>query len=182
MRSRAWRSGFAAVVVLALVVAGCDSEPVAMALGETAVVEHSPVGGGADGPRTTLGVTVLGVRSGSLADLEAAGFRLEDDQKDKTPVYVDARFENRGTETIDRELGVSLRDQDDNLISPVVIFNYGDITFGQCPDETEGELAPGETFETCDLFFLDPGREARRVTFLPYVFGTETGFVYWATS
>jgi hypothetical protein len=182
MRFRVPSVAVAALVAACMGLAACGSDPAAMALGQEAVVEHSPVGGGTDGPRTKLGVTVLGVRTGALADLEAAGFSVDEDQKDKTPIYVDTRFENKGTETIDRELSVSLRDQDDSLISPVVVFNYGDVRFQQCPDQTEGELAPGESFETCELFFLDPGREARLVTFLPNLPGSETGFLYWTTS
>jgi hypothetical protein len=169
-------------MAVAAALAGCAGEPAALPLGQEAVFEHAPVAGGTNGPRTTLGVTVLAVRTGSFDELEAAGFEIEEDQREKTPIYVDVRFENKGSETIDRELGVSLRDQDDEIVSPVVIFNYGDITFELCPDTSEGELAPGESYQHCELFFLDPGREARRVTFLQHVPGEESQFLHWATS
>jgi len=46
----------------------------------------------------------------------------------------------------------------------------------------EGELAPGESFETCTLFLVPKGREPSKVSFLPNDPGAETDFVYWDVS
>ncbi len=166
-------------IVVWLIVAACGGGVAALPLGEEAVVEHAQLVGDTFAPKTTLAISVLAVRTGTIAELEA-GFEIDPDQRTKTPIYVDARFENRGSQAINRELGVSLEDQDGNLISNVVIFNYGGDVFAPCPDNTEGELAPGEQFETCSLFLVDEGRTPTRVSFLPLPLGNDTVSVYWS--
>lgn len=153
--------------------------PATIPLGQEAVVEHANVSPGT-GPTTTLAVTALAVRTGTIAELEAGGLEVDAEDRTKIPTYVDVRFENRGTQTIDRELRVSMEDKDGGLISPVVVFNYGDIVFAPCPDKTEGAFAPAESFETCVLFLVAPERKGVRVSFLPHVPGTDTDWVYWA--
>jgi hypothetical protein len=174
------------LIAMCLVGAACGSGggggAPALAVGTEAVVNHANLGVASPAPVTSLGVTVKAVRIGTIADLEAGGFQVEEDQRSMTPVYVDLRFENKGTEAIDRNLGVSLRDQDDNLISSVVVFNYGGEPFATCTDNTtaDEDLAPGEVLETCDLFLLREGRVAKRVAFLPSLPGTDTDPIYWA--
>ena len=162
-----------------LMLAACGGGVAALPLGEEAVVEHAQLVGDTFAPKTTLAISILAVRTGTIAELEAA-FEIDPDQRTKRPIYVDVRFENRGSQAINRELGVSLEDQDGNLISNVVIFNYGGDVFAPCPDNTEGELAPGEQFETCSLFFVDEGRTPTRVSFLPLPLGNDTVSVYWS--
>jgi hypothetical protein len=168
-----------------LVVAGCGGGggggAAALPLGKEAVVDHTQLTGASPAPKTTLAITVLAVRTGTIAELEAGGYTIEAAQKTKTPIYVDVRYENRGTSAIDRNLDVSLEDQDGNLITSVVIFNYGETPFPQCTDNGKGSLAPGEKFDTCTLFLVDPGRTPTKVSFLPYDPGKETQFVYWST-
>lgn len=173
------------VIAICLVGAACGSGgggAPALALGTETVVNHASPGVASPAPTTTLGVTVKAVRIGTIADLEAGGFTVDDDERSMTPVYVDLRFENKGTETIDRNLGVSLRDQDDNLISSVVIFNFGGEPFATCTDNSKSDevLAPGDVLETCDLFLLKEGRLAKRVAFLAIDPGTDSGFIFWA--
>lgn len=166
-------------IVVWLIVAACGGGVAALPLGEEAVVEHAQVVGDTFGPKTTLAISVLAVRTGTIAELEAA-FEIDPDQRTKTPIYVDARFENRGTQAITRELGISLEDQDGDLINSVVIFNYGGDVFAPCPDNTEGELAPGEQFETCSLFLVADDRSPTRVSFTPGPAGNDTVSVYWS--
>jgi len=151
----------------------------ALALGEEAVVEHTQIGGGGDAPRTTLAITVLAVRKGTQQELEQGGFVLDPEEKSATPYYVDVRYENQGAEAISRQLGVSLEDQDGNLISATTIISLGGPPFEQCPKTAEGELAPGESYESCTLFLVPEGSEPSKVSFLPYDPESETEFVYW---
>ena len=170
-----------ACALLAVVaVAGCGAAgPAELPLGTEAVVEHAAVSPGT-GPTTTLAFTVLAVRTGTVAELEDGGFDVDEEDREKVPTYVDVRFANRGTTAIDRNLRVSMEETDGDLISPVVIFNFGDIVYEPCPDRTEGELAPQQEFETCVLFLIEAGDPAARVSFLPHVPGQETDWVYWA--
>lgn len=138
---------------------------------------------GADGKpaaSTTIGITVLEVRQGTQDELKQAGFTLDPDEQKATPYYVDARFENQGTETIKRDLGVSLEDQDGNSITSTIVIDLGGAPFEKCPKAEDGELAAGESYETCILFLVPESRKASKVSFLPYDPESETDFVYWA--
>ena len=173
--------GFIAIwLLVAACGGGASGGAAALALGKEAVVEHTQISGASPAPKTTLGITVLAVRTGTIAELEAGGYEIDADQQSLTPYYVDVRFENKGSQAIDRHLGVSLEDQDGNLITSVTIFNYGGEVFAMCPDNGRGELASGDAFETCTLFLVQPGRKPTRVSFLPYDPGKETDFVYWS--
>jgi hypothetical protein len=170
----------AILLVMAACGGGASGSPAALALGQQAVVDHTQLNGTSPGPKTSLGITALAVRTGTIAELEAGGFQLTADQRSMTPYYVDVRFENKGSQTIDRQLDVSLEDQDGNLITSVTIFDLGGQTFATCPDNATGQLAPGDAFETCDLFLVNQGRKPTKVSFLPYDPAKETNFVYWS--
>ena len=144
------------------------------------VLDHGESSGDYEGKTTTLAITVTAVRNGTIAELEAGGYELDDAQKSKTPLYVDVRFENKGNETIDRNMRVSLEDQENDLISPVVIFDYGADPYPQCPDLATGDFKPGDSFESCTLFLVASDRTPARVGFLPYVPGKDTDWAYWA--
>jgi hypothetical protein len=170
---------FLAVWLLAAACGGGSVAPSAVPLGQEVVVDHSDLVGASGTPKTSLGITVKAVRTGAMAELGEA-FDLDADQKSKTPLYVDVHYANKGSNPIDRNrLDVSLEDQDGNLINSVVIFNYGGEPYGPCTDNGEGELAPGESFDTCTLFLVDPARTVARVSFLPYEQGKDTDFIYW---
>jgi hypothetical protein len=175
------RAVSAAALTCALVMAGCGGggggESSDLALGEEAVVQHADTE--ADATPTTLGVTVLTVRQGTQQELEDGDFKLDPDEQELTPYYVDARFENQGTQTIDRRLRPGLEDGDGNLINATTIISLGGPPFEKCPQPTEGQLESGQTYESCTLFLVEEGREPDRASFLPYVPGEETDFVYW---
>ncbi|MEO7664281.1 MAG: hypothetical protein ABIV26_04085 [Candidatus Limnocylindrales bacterium] len=176
------RSNLIAVAVLvAAGLAACGpAAPSANSLGTEVVVDHGDSSGDFQGKTTSLAITVKAVRTGTIDELVAGGYDLDDAQKAKTPMYVDVRFENRGAETIDRNMRVSLEDQNGDLISPVVIFDYGADPFAACPDLATGVFKPGESFESCTLFLVPKDRPAARVSFLPYVPGKDTDWAYWA--
>jgi hypothetical protein len=170
-----------ALVALALGLSACgggDGGGSTLAVGEEAVVEHTE-SGKADGARTTLGITVLTVRKGTQAELEQAGFTLDPVEKTATPYYVDTRFENQGQQAMPLPLFVSLEDGDGNSISSTTVIEFGGPPFEKCPQRDEEELAPGASHESCLLFLVPEGREASRVSFLPYDPEEPTDFVYW---
>lgn len=180
------RSRSTAIAALAMATAlfmtGCGGgggDSSSLALGEQASVQHAKAGAAEGTPTTILGVTVRAVRAGTQEELEDGGFSLDPDEKELKPYYVDVRYENQGQNTIERQMSVSLRDQDDNLINPTVIISLGGPPFEDCPTNRGGELEPGDAYESCSLFLVDPDSEPRRVTFLPSVPGTETDWVYW---
>jgi hypothetical protein len=153
------------------------------ALGTEAVVTHTQIASGDQKEATTtLGITALRIRKGTPQELEQAGFELEDDQKDMTPYYVDMRYANKGSAAINRSIRPGLEDKDGNLVSAVTIFNFGGKPFAKCPANTDGEVAPGSTYESCTLFLFPQGKEPGRVSFLPYSPGKETEFIYWDAS
>jgi hypothetical protein len=137
---------------------------------------------GERGPNTTIGLTVLAVRQGTQQELTDGGFEVDPEDQNKTPYYIDARYENQGEETVTRNLGVSLEDSDGNLIGSTLIFDFGDKGFEPCQRVSEGELAPGDSYESCTLFLVPEGVELGQVSFLsdngP---GNEPEFVYWKT-
>jgi hypothetical protein len=149
------------------------------ALGEEVVVQHTQISGGADAPRTTLGITVLAVRKGTQAELRQGGLRVDPKNRDDTPYYVDARYANKGAQAIERNLDVSLEDQDGNLLSRTLIFDFGGTPFRKCGNVSEGKVSPGTSYESCTLFLVSPDREPKKVSFLPNTPGKETDFVYW---
>lgn len=171
-----------AIAGAALAAAGCggsggDDGGSELALGEEAVVEHTDLDSPGT-PTTTLGITVLAVREGSVQELEQGGFQLDPDEKDVTPYYVDSRIENEGEEAVRKLLFLGLEDGDGNRTSATTIVSLGGAPFGKCEKRTDGTVAPGESFETCTLFLVRSG-EPRRVSFLPQSAEGATDFVYW---
>jgi hypothetical protein len=161
--------------------AGGAPEDEVHALGEGVAVgwnERDAVG--ARGVDTTLEVTVLDVREGTHDELTDAGFEVDEEDRDTTPYYVDARYENTGDGTITRNLDVSLEDSDGNLIGSTLIFDYGNKGFPPCENVTDGKLKPGQTYESCTLFLVPEGIELGQVSFLSDE-GADVPpeFVYW---
>src|SRR5207237_9111830 len=96
-----------------------------------------------------------------------------------THYYVDVLYANKGAHAIKRNLDVSLEDQDGNLITSTVIFNYGGRPFDKCPKIDTGNLAPGKSYKSCTLFLVPKGRNPSKVSFLPYDPKHATDLVYW---
>jgi hypothetical protein len=135
---------------------------------------------GARGVDTKIEITVLDVRQGTHDELTDAGFEVDEEDRDTTPYYVDARYENVGDGKVTRNLDVSLEDSDGNLIGSTLIFDYGNKGFPPCENVTDGKLAPGDSYESCTLFLVPEGIEVGQVSFLSDM-GADTPpeFVYW---
>jgi hypothetical protein len=152
------------------------------ALGDSVVVgynERDATGG--RGVSTEIEITVLDVSPGTHDELTDAGFEVDEKDRDTTPYYVDARYENVGDGTVTRNLDVSLEDTDGNLIGSTLIFDYGNQGFPPCENVTDGKLGPGDSYESCTLFLVPEGIEVGQVSFLSDM-GADTPpeFVYWA--
>ena len=167
-----------AAIACALALVGCGGGAEAAALGTPAEVGHVDV---TSNVATTLALTVTDVREGTVEELEAAGLQFDPEERSLVPHYVDASYSNTGDETVERTMRVSVEDDEGNLISPTVIFDFaGDGgESGPCPDVTDGELAPGDSFEDCTLFLLPQGVPLARVSFLSQTPGEEGDFLYW---
>lgn len=152
-----------------------------LTLGEEAVVSHADSSVAGATP-TTLGVTVLALRQGTQQELEDGGFSLDPDEKELVPYYLDARFANKGDTPIERSMRPSLEDGDGNLLSPTTIISLGGPPFEQCARVSDGQLEPGDSYESCTLFLVDPDTTPSRASFLPYVPGESTDFVQWDVS
>ena len=169
---------------LALGVAACgggdgDGGGGTRALGEEAVVQHQ-IGTDASAQKATVGITVLKVTRGTQQELKQGGLNVDDpEERSATPYYVDVRYENQGSQPIKRELNVGMEDGDGNLISSTTIISFGGPPFAKCTRIAEGEVAPGQSYESCTLFLVPEGKEPERISFLPYDPENPTEFVYW---
>lgn len=143
------------------------------------MVPHTQIAGGASAPKTTLGITVLAVRKGTQEELTKGGFQLDSSEQSATPYYVDVRYDNKGTQAIARDLDVGLENQNGDLITATTIISLGGAPFDKCARVSDGELAPGGSYESCSLFLVPDGSEPNKVSFLPNDPGKETQFVYW---
>ncbi len=184
LRRVAARTRSLSAVGLVLVLAGCGGGSgggEVHALGDPVEVGYNDAtdtgGRGAD---TTLEITVLAVRKGSQEDLTDAGFEVDAEDRSAVPYYVDARYENTGDATVERNIDVSLEDSDGNLIGSTLVFDYGEKGFPPCESVDEGKFAPGDSDESCTLFLVPEGIEVGRVSFLSDSGAdAEPEFVYW---
>lgn len=167
-----------------ILLAGCGGDGGEVhALGETVTVGYNQrTDTGARGVDTSLEITVTSVEEGSHDDLTDAGFEVDAEDRDTTPYYVTARYENVGDGTVERNIGVSLEDSDGNLIGSTLVFDYGDTGFPPCESVDEGEFAPGDSYESCTLVLVPDGVEVSKVSFLSDEGeDAEPEFVYWET-
>lgn len=185
-RCTSWQARtFLVTTALLLVAVACGGESggggEVHALGDTVTVGYNDrTDTGARGDDTTLEITVLAVREGSHDELTDAGFEVDAEDQNTTPYYIDARYENTGDVSIERNVGVSLEDADGNLIGSTLVFDYGDKGFPPCESVDEGEFAPGDSYESCTLFLVPEGVEPGSVSFLSdQGADEEPEFVYW---
>ena len=133
----------------------------ALALGQRAVVPF--VDYGARETPTKVGVRVLDVRKGRIADLK--DFDLDRNQRRSVPYYLDAKFENLGDFTLTRHLlRASIEDTDGREYRPATLVVLGG-TFKPCPQGREIKLRQGESFTDCAAVLLPKTAEVDRVRF-----------------
>ena len=132
-----------------------------MALGKRAVAPYVDYGN-REQP-TKVAVTVRDIRKGRIADLK--DFDLKRKQRNSTPYYIDATFENLGEFTVTRHLlRASVEDTGGREYRPATLIVLGG-TFKPCPQGREIKLAPGERFTDCAAVLLPQGTELERVRF-----------------
>ena len=118
---------------------------------------------GATQQHTKLGVTVLRVRKGKLADFK--DFNLDAKQKQTVPYYVEVKYENLGTLKLQRFLlDPSIEDTDGQEYKPLnlIVLNG---TFKTCPTPSRSRLRAGQSFTLCAPFLLPRGKTYERVRF-----------------
>jgi hypothetical protein len=152
--------------------AGQATTPAELAAGEAPSGEVLALGRRAEAPfvdygareqPTTVGVRVLDVRKGDIADLKH--FSLDRKQRRSVPYYVDAKFENLGDFALTRNLlRASIEDADGREYRPATLIVLGG-TFRPCPQGSNSKLAPGESFTGCAAFLLPKRTELDRVRF-----------------
>ena len=181
------------IAVLALALAGgpmtgCGGDDGAggedaLALGETAVVEYRPTTtSGTPGDPTQLAITVTAVRPGTQDELSQRGLEVDPEDRDATPYYIDARYENRGEAPLKRNMDVSVEGPDGESLPSTVVFNFGGKPFEPCRDVTEGTLEQGESFEDCTLVLVPEGDEVDTVLFVSQKANDEIVFTRWDAS
>lgn len=162
---------------------GGSSGGAKLGLGTEAVVAYTaPASGTTPAVDTSLGVTVLAVRTGTQAELADGGLKVEDKDKNTTPYYVDARYSNKGKESFTRNLSVGMEDADGNSIPTTLIFALGGAPFVPCKDVNSGTLEPGQSYEGCTLFLVPSGAKVDRVRFVSQGPDAKITFTDWATA
>ncbi len=122
-------------------------------------------------------VAVTAAREGATTDLEDAGFTLDPDEKSSAAYYVDVEFVNESDATVELH-SPGAEDPDGNLISALILMDFGGGTdFAPCPPLPK-ELAAGETVEGCTIILVPEGRELERISYHP---GAAADFIYWQT-
>jgi hypothetical protein len=153
-----------------------------LALGTEAVVGYSvQASGSTPAVDTSLGVTVLAVRPGTQAELEAGGFTVED--KDSTPYYVNTRYSNKGKGPLPRNLSVGMEDTKGNSVPTTLIMDLSGTPFAPCTDHNDSAttLEPGDSYETCTLFLVPKGTRLAKVRFVSQSSDATITFTDWAT-
>jgi hypothetical protein len=174
--SKKHTSTVAAGAVLAAVTACGPGAPHAEALGTSMSVGYYPDSGTVRGG--TLDVTVTGVRKGSVEEMAAGGFTLDDEQESATPYYIAVSYHNTGSSSA-TDLPDPNGEADDGTTYPaLVVVDAGGPPYVPCP-ATPSTLAVGQTVEGCAIVLVPRGGELDRISYFPG--GTED-FVYWKTS
>ena len=134
-----------------------------LALGERTVSPFIDYGTPNQSKPTKVGVKVLRVRKGSIADFK--DFNLNRRQRRSVPYYIDARFENLGRFALSRSLlRPSAEDADGREYRPANLLVLGG-TFKPCPEYAAAKLRPGNDFTGCSAILLPKGERLGRVRF-----------------
>lgn len=123
----------------------------ALALGARAVSPYVDYGAEQKDP-TKVGVKVIDVRKGSIADFE--DFDLDRKQRRAVPYYIDAKFENLGRFALSRSLlRASVEDTHGTEYRPLNMIVLSG-TFKPCPEYSDAKLRPGDSFTGCSAILL----------------------------
>ncbi|MEA2220844.1 MAG: hypothetical protein QOJ35_3470 [Solirubrobacteraceae bacterium] len=135
-----------------------------LALGTRVVAPYVVYGKtGATQMNTTVGVTVLRIRTGKISDFK--DFNLDAKQKATNPYFVDVKYENLGKLKLQRFLlDPSIEDTDGQEYKPLNLIVLSG-TFKKCPVPSHSRLAGGQSFTLCAPFLLPKGKTLERVRF-----------------
>jgi hypothetical protein len=174
------------LIVCAMLIAGCGGDDggggssKTLTLGKPATVDFtSPASGDTKAVDTKVEVTVLGVRKGTQEELAAGGLQVDDEDKDTTPYYVDARYGNKGTAPVKRSFSVAMEDTDGQSVPTTLIFGIGNEPFEKCEAVRDGNVAPGESYESCTLFLVPKGSTPDVVRFVSQDKSAKITFTDW---
>jgi len=174
----------AAVTIAALTMAACGSSSsggTKLALGTEATVSYAASADGTiPAANTTIAVTVVAVRVGTQDELAAAGLQLDDTAKNSTPYYVDAKFTNKGSNAVARNLPLDVEDTKGESVSSTIILDLSGSGFAKCPGNDSGLLNPGESYQSCSLFLVPKGKKIDRVRFVSQAPDATNTFTDWA--
>ena len=134
-----------------------------LALGTRVVAPYVVYGTTGGSQKTTVGVTVLRVRKGKIADFK--DFNLDAKQKQTVPYYVEVKYENLGTLKLQRFLlDPAIEDTDGQEYKPLNLLVLSG-TFKTCPTPSRSRLLGGQSFTLCAPFLLPRGKTYERVRF-----------------
>ena len=148
---------------IAVTSAGAARDGDQLPLGKRAVSPYVDYGTANQSKPTKVGVRVLAVRKGRIADFK--DFKLNRKQRNSVPYYIDAKFENLGRFALSRTLlRASVEDADGREYRPTNLVLIGG-TFRPCPEHSTAELRPGQSFTGCSTIMLPKRVELGRVRF-----------------
>jgi hypothetical protein len=175
----------AAAAMLALTTA-CSSGatgPAALALGASATVQVvSAASGTTPAVDTSYTVTVLAVRKGAVSDLTSAGYTIDADQVTDTPYYVDVRWTNAGTGDATRNQVISVEDAKLGGLTSLTLVSLDGSSFDTCKPGDDSAFHPGDTYESCAIFFLPAGRAPTTIRFVSQAKNGTITFTDWKAS
>ncbi len=134
-----------------------------LAVGTRVVAPYVIYGTTGSRQNTTVGVTVKKIRRGKIADFK--DFKLDADEKNAVPYYIDVKYENLGDLKLDRNLlDPSIEDSDGQEYKPINLIVLSG-TFKTCPNPSRSKLRPGDSFTLCAPVLLPIGKTFERVRF-----------------
>lgn len=161
-------------VLAGVTLTACDeASDAALALGDSATTDFYSLDAGQRQGEGTVAVT--DVRKGSIDDLTAGGFELDDAQSATTPYYVDVTYTNDGEARVDLREPSAVDADGEFLPSLTVIESAGAPVFEPCPRIPQF-LAAGRTAEGCAIVLVPTGVDLDRISYLP---DASEDFLYW---
>jgi hypothetical protein len=177
---RALIGATATMLALTTACSSSASGPAPLALGASATVQDvSPASGTTPAVDTSFTVTVLAVRKGAVSDLTSAGYSIDADQMKDTPYYVDVRWTNAGTGEATRNQVISVEDPKLGGLTSLTLVSLDGSSFDTCKPGDGSAFHPGDTYESCAIFFLPAGRAPTTVRFVSQAKNGTITFTDW---
>ena len=78
-----------------------------------------------------------------------------------------------------RSFSVGMEDTDGNSVPTTLIFGTSDKPFEKCKNVRDGDVAPGESYESCTLFLVPKGATPDVVRFVSQDKSAKITFTDW---